>query len=173
MLVGTQVIVYTWDDIQSEICKRLGISEDRFRDYAGKYTKEGIAEFEAKKDEWLDEHGYGNFKHVLDKPEGSDADWAKDSAEMQKRIEINTALRNVKSAWEIPYQDLWHEFLERVIPDSMRNGIIVKLWWYDEGYFDSEKYCPPVWAHPAFKVYNEIMKEISPDDSGVLVEFSW
>lgn len=173
MLVGKQVTVYTWDDIRSEICKRLGISEDRFRDYAGKYTKEGVAEFEAKKDKWLDEHGYGEFKHVLDEPAGSDVDWTQDSPEMQKRIEINNVLRSVEKAWEIPYQDLWHKFLDHVIPDTMQNDSIVKLWQYYEGHFDSEEYDPPKWAHPAFKTYNEIMKEISPDDSGVLVEFSW
>jgi hypothetical protein len=93
----------------------------KYRDMAGKYSKEAREERDLKLDEWLDTNGYAGKKYVLNKPEGSQEDWAKDSPEMALRVEINTKIRGYLEALERPYQDVWHWLLKNAFQD-VRNG---------------------------------------------------
>lgn len=43
---------YEWDEIQAALCERLGIEGKQFRDYAGKYSSEGVDHKKENQDFW-------------------------------------------------------------------------------------------------------------------------
>ena len=66
-------------------------------------------------------------------------------------------------------QSNWQQCLKYIIPDRMRNDVYVDMGAVDEDFFEDM----PEWFVPVAKTYNEIMKEIDPDDRSVIVKFSW
>jgi hypothetical protein len=70
------------------------------------------------------------------------------------------------------YRDLWHTALGTVIPDNMRNDICVTMYEsssLEDGDWDDLK----DWERPFITAYNEVMRELDPDEQGILVSFSW
>ena len=117
-----------------EVCREV---EEKFgfdfRDMAGKYSEKGRAARSVKWEELLESHGFGAYKHVLNKPEGSTEDWLKDSAEMAKRIEINKTVYPILHAWEEenqPYQDVWHYMIDHDFYD-VSNGSMHTIYFND------------------------------------------
>jgi hypothetical protein len=102
-------------------------------------------------------------------------DWFEIQAEICKRLGITEHQFTDLLGWsgskpdEVEYQNLWHEFLEDVIPEKMRNDTWVKMYKIDEGWFPKAK----PWAVPAYIIYNQIMDEIDTRELGVIVKFSW
>lgn len=147
------LIVYNWYAIQDEICKKMGISKDNFRD-----LKNSSNHF----DKWCESRKYGE-KDLDGKDRCSSQVWF---GEYNKASDGNAA--------RPAYIDLWHFALKTVIPGNMHNDSIVTMYavedydecpeYYHEG-FD--------WKELFFKAYNEIMLNIDPKFEGVSVEFSW
>lgn len=102
-----------------------------YRDMAGKYSKEAGIEREEAKRIWLEKNGYSDKAYVLDKPEGSQADWPGDSEEMRLRIEINKAMASDGfNPFELrPYQDVWHWLLDNDFYDLQRGGYNTLSFW--------------------------------------------
>lgn len=97
-----------------------------YRDMAGKYSAKARDERDALREKWLSDNGYEGFGYVLNNPEGSNIDWAKDSVEMTLRIEINTKMREDKFYEMLddlyPYQDVWHYLLDNDFCELHRGG---------------------------------------------------
>lgn len=70
------------------------------------------------------------------------------------------------------YKDLWHTALNSVVPDHMSNDTVVTMWAVDDKDLVIE-WIQEEWAKPFFEAYNVVMKELDPNDNGVLVSFSW
>lgn len=70
------------------------------------------------------------------------------------------------------YRDLWHTAMNSVVPDNMSNGTIVTMWDIDDIEWAIER-TKEEWARPFFEAYNVVMKELDPNNKGVLVRFSW
>jgi len=96
---------YEFNEVMHYLEEKTGKS---FRDYAGKFSKEGKAENDKLLDTWLADNGYAGKRYVLDMPQGSNKDWAENSEEMKLRVEINTKYRDVEKTNERPYLDFWH-----------------------------------------------------------------
>lgn len=72
------------------------------------------------------------------------------------------------------YKDLWHIALRWVVPDHMANDTIVTMWLVDDiDWIMREGRGGAEWARPFFEAYNTVMKDLDPNDKGVLVRFSW
>lgn len=123
-------VVIDYSDFEQYIEKKYGFDH---RDYAGKYSKEGQAEAEAKRDAFLISKGFKpeEYKKCLDKPEGSDTDWPLDSEEMKLRVAVNTVLNEVYDTdlIERPYQDWWHQHC-----DDVQRGAVNYISLADEDY---------------------------------------
>lgn len=70
----------------------------------------------------------------------------------------------------IDYKNLWHVALDSIVPSTISNDTIVKLWTVDEEY---RKECHPKWTHAFFDAVVVVFKQIDPLDKGVYVKFSW
>jgi len=92
-----------------------------FRDMAGKYSKGSLDKQKTHKQQWMEDNGFGGKEYVLDKPEGQQEDWSKDSPEIALRIEINTKYRRQDDL--IPYQDVWHWLLDNDFCELRRGGL--------------------------------------------------
>jgi hypothetical protein len=147
------ITVYDWFDIQAEICKKMGIKKDEFRD-----LKHSHGHF----DTWCDQQGYGK-KDPEGKHRGSSQIWFKEYNE--------SPTGKVKCP---PYVDLWHLALESVVPDNMHNDSIVTMFALEDYEEEKEYYTKGVdWKEAFFNAYNEVMLEIDPEYNGVSVSFSW
>lgn len=91
---------------------------------------------------WIGDN-YPGFSHVMDAPEGSKKDWPKDSPEMAKRIEINTAyneyIRKNKDL-EVPYLDFWHIHCDSLTGNGSELYICLDI----EEYQTKDKWCAPI-----------------------------
>lgn len=96
----------------------------KYRDMAGRFSKEAHLEQDALKLEWMNANGYAGKWHVLDSPTGSSmSDWPADSEEMKLRIEINTKFQPIEEKIKRPYQDVWHWMLENPFAELYRGGV--------------------------------------------------
>lgn len=70
------------------------------------------------------------------------------------------------------YKDCWHVFLDHVIPDSMSNNTIVKLYYCDEEWLEIEK--DDEWKLKPIRAWNQIYDSIGGREaSGIYVSFNW
>ena len=150
---STTITVYDWFDIQSEICKHMGIKEKQFRDLNGSH---------GHFNQWCDSKGYGNKD-----PEGYDRNssqiWYQEYCESPDG-----------EAARPPYCDLWHVALKSVVPNNMCNDSIVTMWAIEDYEDQPECYDHEVdWKRSFFKAYNQVMLSIDPEYEGVSVKFSW
>lgn len=107
--------LYEWPDAV-DYCTLIEHIETKYnidtRDYAGHYSKDAREYKDQILSKWLEDNGYEGKKYVLDKPEGSNIDWDKESEEMKLRIEINTKMRTAgldgQFEEKYPYLDYWH-----------------------------------------------------------------
>jgi hypothetical protein len=121
-----------------ELEKKYGF---KMHDMAGLYSAEGRAERNLQRDKWLIENGYAGKAYVLNAPEGSVHDWAKDSEEMLLRIEINTKIRDVEEKWDRPYQNVWHWLISKPFEDLNRGGVnYLSKDWLDSPYEKTPDY---------------------------------
>ena len=70
----------------------------------------------------------------------------------------------------LQYKDLWHIALDSIIPATMSNGTIVKLWSNDIGYYKNKH---PVWTKDFFRAAEVVFKKLDPSKTGFYVRFSW
>lgn len=138
-------------------------------DVAGKRSVEGCAEREAYRKEWLKENDYLDMDYALNKPEGSNEDWPRDSAEMAMRININDKLWPVMDNYDRnigrPYQNLWHWLTAHAFKNFER-GSVTNLY----SYWNSEDSSAPEWAA---KILNYIFEETKnhPANDGERIAF--
>jgi hypothetical protein len=106
----TEVRIYSWFDLQAELCNLMGIPQDKFRRY-----------------------------HDVDGGE---------------------------------YKDFWHVCLNTIIPYNMNNDSIVTMYMYstDPELVEGEE---DQWQNLVLVAWNKLYAELSPDDSGISVSFSW
>lgn len=161
--------ILDYHEIISYIEKKYEID---VRDYAGKFSGKGREESDKLKDEWLDKNGHLENKHVFNKPNGSREDWAKDSKEMQLRIELNTKMQ--KENFDrfldkrVPYLDYWHYLLEHDFCE-IHNGC--DEYWGLKDILEDEK--APDWIKEITQLVYDEFKEYVDEDGGFNVHISW
>lgn len=117
-----KIELYQYNDVIDILEETKGYD---VRDFAGRYKKthevngELVTDGAYRRHMKLLELGYTeeDFKCLGIKNPEAREDWAKDSPEMQKRIEMNTRIREFEFE-QIPYLDFWHE----VMNDDTHNG---------------------------------------------------
>jgi hypothetical protein len=145
--------VYDWYDIQDEICKLMGITNEQFRD-----LKNSQRHFNT----WCDSKGYGAKDPSGTARNGSQI-WYKEYTEAPDG-----------QAARPPYCDLWHLAIESVVPDEMHNDSIVTMYALEDYEDDPEYYHKNVdWKKAFFEAYNQVMLEVDPENEGISVKFSW
>lgn len=131
------------------------------RDYAGKFSKEQFEKRQFLHYKWMEENGYGDWKHVLNVPD-SDAnpreDWPKDSEEMKMRIEINNKYRDIEKTLyeEVPYLDYWHGICD----DINRGGVNYLFIHEDDEPWDEDLELPEQWQNWRREINAMIREEV-------------
>lgn len=140
------------------------------RDYAGKFNGKGKKKIKELEDNWLEVNGYGQYKHVLNKPKGSKKDWEEGSEEIRIRVEINTRIRDEEKDWEeiVPYLDYWHWMLDNNF-DNVSNGC--NQYWGVMGILESET--TPKWVKEITQLVYDEFKEYLDEDGGFEVYIWW
>lgn len=73
------------------------------------------------------------------------------------------------------YKDCWHTLIDEfVIPESMRNGSIVTMYWYEDLEQIERLSADEGWKIKVLVAWNQWYDSVDTgNDSGVLVEFNW
>ena len=73
------------------------------------------------------------------------------------------------------YKDCWHSLIDEfVIPESMRNGSIVTMYWYEDLEQIELLSADEGWKIKVLVAWNQWYDSVDTgNDSGVLVEFNW
>ena len=148
-------VLYDWyEDIQDEICKILGIDNDRFHDYydSGSHFYK-----------WCDSKGYGETDPD-GKNRGASNIWYKEYMEDPDG-----------NAKRPPYCNFWHVALETVVPDGMHNDSVVTMWKLEDYPEDKDYYLEKHGEKAVLflDAYNAVLEKLDPDNKGIEVEFSW
>lgn len=142
-------------------------------DVAGSRSAEANAERQVFVNTWLKENGYQGMKHVLNKPEGSNEDWPRDSTEMALRIQINTEMRPKVSEYEEnsarPYQNFWHWLTANPFRGFERGAVTtMDHSWNDEGS------SAPEWATKIVRyIFEETKDHPANDGERIAFHIDW
>ena len=99
-------------------------------------------------------------------------DWSNIQAELCARMSISEEhFRAYHKIVGGEYKDFWHVCLDYVIPDSMRNDVIVSMFRSDYELTDLSE--ENSWKFLVVDAWNSFYDEVSPNDDGIYVRFSW
>lgn len=142
-------------------------------DVAGMRSAEGNAEREAYRNTWLKEQNYLEMEYVLNKPEGSNSDWHRDSAEMAMRIGINEKLWPVMDDYDNnigrPYQNFWHWLTANAFKNFER-GAVTNL---DSSWNDKDSSAPEWAAKILHYIFEETKDHPANDGERISFHIDW
>lgn len=142
-------------------------------DVAGSRSAEANAERQAFVNTWLTENGYKGMSHVLNKPEGSNEDWPKDSSEMKLRIRINTDMRPKVSEYEEnsarPYQNFWHWLTANPFKNFERGSVTT----LDHSWNDQDSSAPEWAAKILGYIFEETKDHPANDGERISFHIDW